>query len=326
MLNNAPSASTRKRKRDERTTNSDSKKQKKSHGSPMEKLSPELILNILKFLDVRSLLNLARTSKKFKEIILPATTKRTTNEPFWNDAIERSFTKQNFLQYKDAIAKYAPHLDELKVYKEAIAAKAIAAQFCDQLPEKILNFFNGRDAFIEKIVKDNIPMLDLKGRMGHLRKVDFLKPEDINSKLSIGFDRYKRPFIVICLTSKNERNVPGYEEVPSYEKHVITMFQEFRDSEDWVLGGDHCHPIIRWIFEENLNSFRATNNDNLKTLINKGTLNYGYNNNWFDPEAITPIELTLADPKEPNAAPEADEDAASSSASSSSSRRMTAPR
>ncbi len=98
-----------------------------------------------------------------------------------------------------------------------------------------LNQLNKRAEIIENMGIQNfeqLPILDLKGRMGGTQYIDFLTPDELPAPLMKGLDKYERPFLAIKVKDKKNDYV-----------FVATLFQRYTNDERWT-----------WIAEGGLNN------------------------------------------------------------------------
>jgi hypothetical protein len=70
---------------------------------------------------------------------------------------------------------------------------------------------------------ENLPILDLQGRMGDTDYIDFLEPADLKEPLMKGFDKYKRPFLAIKMKDNQDDHI-----------FITTIFQRYKDNERWT--------------------------------------------------------------------------------------------
>lgn len=72
----------------------------------------------------------------------------------------------------------------------------------------------------------NLPILDLKGRVGETGYIDFLEPADLSAPVMKGLDRVNRPFIAIKMENKSNAKV-----------FVMVLFQRYIEDNVWTWIG-----------------------------------------------------------------------------------------
>jgi hypothetical protein len=76
----------------------------------------------------------------------------------------------------------------------------------------------------------DLPILDLKNRMGHSDYIDFLQPEELTHPIMRGIDAYRRPFVAFKVYVAGPKDKDNYE-------IVGTFFQRYSDDTDaWAFG------------------------------------------------------------------------------------------
>jgi hypothetical protein len=85
---------------------------------------------------------------------------------------------------------------------------------------------------------DNLPILDLKNKIGHTGYIDFITSNDMSHNIMKGIDYYKRPFIAFKfkVTNKNDSD----DDQSGYA--VGTFFQRYTDDIYYLAFGT-CYQL-----------------------------------------------------------------------------------
>ena len=85
--------------------------------------------------------------------------------------------------------------------------------------------------YMNKIISKDYPILDIKDKNGDTDYLDFIKYTDISNSISIGKDKFNRPFYVIRANIIKADN--------STESTLETFFQRYTDLENLWHGCGH---------------------------------------------------------------------------------------
>ena len=93
------------------------------------------------------------------------------------------------------------------------------------------NVYYFQDTFIPMFLVKCLPHLTCQPRfIGDTDYIDGIGLEDIQHSISIGVDRFRRPFLVLA-----------YQEQASKRKHCLTVFQRYTDSKHGWVKSDGCY-------------------------------------------------------------------------------------
>lgn len=95
---------------------------------------------------------------------------------------------------------------------------------------------NKRATVVEKLQLQNfqqLPRLDLKGKMGWTGYIDFLNEGDLPSNIMKGTDDNGRAFLSLKLRNNLEKKVMG---IPLPNTFVVTLFERYTNRSIWVWG------------------------------------------------------------------------------------------
>tara|TARA_B110000027_G_scaffold130187_1_gene152658 strand:- start:520 stop:1125 length:606 start_codon:yes stop_codon:yes gene_type:complete len=128
-----------------------------------------------------------------------------------------------------------------------------------KLPKYILNIFN-KTACHDKIY--NLPFLKFSNSfMGFTDCIDNIKESDVNKKIMIGLDYFRRPFFTFRLKYKNFKN-----KNESYK--ISILYQRYSNCEE--------HWILESYYQNNFHNLESLdyNLDKLTLLVSGETIKY----------------------------------------------------